>query len=72
MQLRPKAHNYTLLHMILPFLKIPLSTLCIFWHCMIISVVPICYHVDELGTVYVCISVDIVFFIITFLFGLYV
>ena len=38
-----------------------------FWHCMITPVVPICYRVYELGTVYVCISLDIVFFIITFL-----
>jgi len=39
-----------------------------FWHGMITPVVPICYRVYELlGTVYVCISLDIVFFIITFL-----
>jgi len=43
-----------------------------FWHCMITPVVPICYCIYELGTVCVCISLDIVFFIITFLFGLYV
>ena len=41
-----------------------------FWHCMITPVVPICYRVYELGTVYVYMYVflwTLYFFIFTFL-----